>query len=164
MNDEWALRKADIGFAIFDTNDAARCASDVVLSLLTKPSLDVIIDAVLTSRAILQKMKTYTFYSFSITVHIVLAFMLIALIWKFDFSPFMVLIIVIQNNGTILTIPKDKAKETTHPDSWKLREIFATGIVQGTLYGCHDSYFLSNSSWHPFLLGKKGHSPSKLNI
>jgi hypothetical protein len=35
----------------------------------------------------------------SITIRIVLGFMLIALIWKFDFAPFMVLIIAILNDG-----------------------------------------------------------------
>ncbi|KAB2629486.1 plasma membrane ATPase 4-like [Pyrus ussuriensis x Pyrus communis] len=57
--------------------------------------------------------------------------MLIALIWKFDFAPFMVLIIAILNDGTIMTISKDRVKPSPQPDSWKLREIFATGIVLG---------------------------------
>lgn len=58
-------------------------------------------------------------------------FMFIALIWKFDFAPFMVLIIAILNDGTIMTISKDRVKPSPHPDSWKLKEIFATGIVLG---------------------------------
>jgi hypothetical protein len=110
--------------------------------------------------------------------------MLLALIWKFDFSPFMVLIIAILNDGvciqaptppashtlqcvkeykivhtplfrvwdwdksfgvhreflvpflggftgTIMTIAKDRVKPSPLPDSWKLKEIFATGIVLG---------------------------------
>jgi hypothetical protein len=111
-----------------------------------------------------------------------LGFMLLALIWKFDFSPFMVLIIAILNDGvciraptslshlamckrykifhiplfrvwdcdksfgvhreflvpffggftgTIMTIAKDRVKPSPLPDSWKLKEIFATGIVLG---------------------------------
>ncbi|KAK6127886.1 hypothetical protein DH2020_038394 [Rehmannia glutinosa] len=77
-------------------------------------------------------MKNYTIYAVSITIRIVLGFMLLALIWKFDFSPFMVLIIAILNDGTIMTISKDKVKPSPMPDSWKLREIFATGVVFGT--------------------------------
>ncbi|XP_037488598.1 plasma membrane ATPase-like [Triticum dicoccoides] len=57
--------------------------------------------------------------------------MLIALIWKFDFSPFMILVIAILNDGTIMTISKDRVKPSPHPDSWKLLEIFITGIVYG---------------------------------
>ncbi|KAL0922123.1 hypothetical protein M5K25_006085 [Dendrobium thyrsiflorum] len=145
VNDAPALKKADIGIAVADATDAARSASDIVL---TEPGLSVIISAVLTSRAIFQRMKNYTIYAVSITIRIVkfncitsdssayeplqLGFMLIALIWKFDFSPFMVLIIAILNDGTIMTISKDRVKPSPVPDSWKLKEIFATGIVLGS--------------------------------
>ncbi|XP_027344899.1 plasma membrane ATPase 4-like isoform X1 [Abrus precatorius] len=128
VNDAPALKKADIGIAVADATDAARGASDIVL---TEPGLSVIVSAVLTSRAIFQRMKNYTIYAVSITIRIVLGFMLLALIWKFDFSPFMVLIIAILNDGTIMTISKDRVKPSPMPDSWKLNEIFATGIVIG---------------------------------
>lgn len=128
VNDAPALKKADIGIAVADATDAARSASDIVL---TEPGLSVIISAVLTSRAIFQRMKNYTIYAVSITIRIVFGFMFIALIWKYDFSAFMVLIIAILNDGTIMTISKDRVKPSPLPDSWKLKEIFATGIVLG---------------------------------
>ncbi|XP_052181773.1 ATPase 10, plasma membrane-type isoform X2 [Diospyros lotus] len=129
VNDAPALKKADIGIAVADATDAARSASDIVL---TEPGLSVIISAVLTSRAIFQRMKNYTIYAVSITIRIVIGFMLLALIWEFDFPPFMVLIIAILNDGTIMTISTDRVKPSPRPDSWKLNEIFATGIVIGT--------------------------------
>ncbi|XP_050217201.1 plasma membrane ATPase 4 isoform X1 [Mercurialis annua] len=128
VNDAPALKKADIGIAVADATDAARGASDIVL---TEPGLSVIISAVLTSRAIFQRMKNYTIYAVSITIRIVFGFLFIALIWKFDFSPFMVLIIAILNDGTIMTISKDRVKPSPLPDSWKLKEIFSTGTVLG---------------------------------
>jgi H+-transporting ATPase len=57
VNDAPALKKADIGIAVADATDAARSASDIVR---TEPGLSVIISAVLTSRAIFQRMKNYT--------------------------------------------------------------------------------------------------------
>ncbi|KAG9443891.1 hypothetical protein H6P81_015231 [Aristolochia fimbriata] len=129
VNDAPALKKADIGIAVSDATDAARSASDIVL---TEPGLSVIVSAVLTSRAIFQRMKNYTIYAVSITIRIVLGFALLTLIWKYDFPPFMVLIIAILNDGTIMTISKDRVKPSPKPDSWKLNEIFATGIVIGT--------------------------------
>ncbi|RWW02531.1 hypothetical protein GW17_00034377 [Ensete ventricosum] len=151
VNDAPALKKADIGIAVADATDAARGASDIVL---TEPGLSVIVSAVLTSRAIFQRMKNYTIYAVSITIRIVLGFMLIALIWRFDFSPFMVLIIAVLNDGTIMTISKDRVKASPLPDSWKLREIFATGIVLGAylaimtvvfFYVAHDTHFFSEA-------------------
>ncbi|XP_055822431.1 plasma membrane ATPase 4 [Solanum dulcamara] len=150
VNDAPALKKADIGIAVADATDAARGASDIVL---TEPGLSVIISAVLTSRAIFQRMKNYTIYAVSITIRIVFGFMLIALIWKYDFSAFMVLIIAILNDGTIMTISKDRVKPSPMPDSWKLNEIFATGVVLGGyqalmtvlfFWAMHDTDFFSD--------------------
>ncbi|KAJ8447273.1 hypothetical protein Cgig2_013050 [Carnegiea gigantea] len=128
VNDAPALKKADIGIAVDDATDAARSASDIVL---TEPGLSVIISAVLTSRSIFQRMKNYTIYAVSITIRIVMGFMLLAVIWKFDFPPLMVLVIAILNDGTIMTISKDRVKPSPMPDHWNLNEIFATGIFIG---------------------------------
>ncbi|XP_057511724.1 plasma membrane ATPase 1-like [Actinidia eriantha] len=129
VNDAPALKIADIGIAVADATDAARSASDIVL---TEPGLSVIISAVLTSRAIFQRMKNYTIYAVSITIRIVLGFLLLSTVWNFNFPPLMVLVIAILNDGTIMTISKDRVKPSPVPDSWKLSEIFATGIVIGT--------------------------------
>ncbi|GJN30490.1 hypothetical protein PR202_gb18799 [Eleusine coracana subsp. coracana] len=129
VNDAPALKKADIGIAVSDATDAARGAADIVL---TEPGLSVIVSAVLTSRAIFQRMKNYTIYAVSITIRIVLGFVLLASIWEYDFPPFMVLIIAILNDGTIMTISKDRVKPSRKPDQWKLKEVFATGVVMGT--------------------------------
>ncbi|KAL2905142.1 Plasma membrane ATPase 2 [Bienertia sinuspersici] len=97
VNDAPALKKVDIGIAVVDATDAARSASDIVL---TEPGLSVIISAVLTRRAIFQKDE------------------------KLHDLRFL-------NDGTIMTISKDRVKQSPQPDSWKLNEIFSTGIVLG---------------------------------
>ncbi|KAH9329953.1 hypothetical protein KI387_002061, partial [Taxus chinensis] len=138
VNDAPALKKADIGIAVADATDAARSASDIVL---TEPGLSVIISAVLTGRAIFLRMKNYT-----------LGFMLIALIWRFDFSPLMVLVIAVLNDGTIMTISKDRVKPSQMPDSWKLKEIFATGTVLGTYLALITVIFfkiVQDTDWFP---------------
>ncbi|MED6186629.1 Plasma membrane ATPase 4 [Stylosanthes scabra] len=164
VNDAPALKRADIGIAVADATDAARSASDIVL---TEPGLSVIISAVLTSRAIFQRMKNYTIYAVSITIRIVFGFMFIALIWKFDFAPFMVLIIAILNDGTIMTISKDRVKPSPQPDSWKLREIFATGVVLGSYMALMTVVFFWLMKDTDFFSDKFGvrslrHSPSEM--
>ncbi|KAK9195123.1 hypothetical protein WN943_003242 [Citrus x changshan-huyou] len=139
INDAPALKKADIGIAVADAIDAARSAADIVL---TEPGLNVIITAVLNSRAIFQRMKNYTvrvgsdskekIYAVSDTIHIGFAFRLLALIWQFNFPPFMVLIIAILNDGAIIiTISKDRVRPSPHPERWNLTEIFVTGSILG---------------------------------
>lgn len=66
VNDAPALKIADIGIAVADSTDAARSASDIVL---TEPGLSVIISAVLTSRAIFQRMKNYTVRGLILSSH-----------------------------------------------------------------------------------------------
>ncbi|KAH9713948.1 ATPase 10 plasma membrane-type [Citrus sinensis] len=117
VNDAPALKKADIGIAVAGATEAARGAADIVL---TEPGLSVICSAVLTSRTVFQIMK-----------NCMLSFVLLALIWEYDFPPFMVLIIAVLNDGTIITISKDRVKSSLRPDGWKLNEIFAAGIVIG---------------------------------
>lgn len=153
VNDAPALKKADIGIAVADATDAARSASDIVL---TEPGLSVIIHAVITSRCIFQRMKNYTIYAVSITIRIVLGFLLITLIWQFDCSAFMVLIIAILNDGTIMTISKDRVKPSPLPDSWKLKEIFATGVVLGTYLATMTVIFFWAMYDHQFFSEKFG--------
>lgn len=160
VNDAPALKKADIGIAVADATDAARSASDIVL---TEPGLSVIIHAVITSRCIFQRMKNYTIYAVSITIRIVLGFLLITLIWKFDCSAFMVLIIAILNDGTIMTISKDRVKPSPLPDSWKLKEIFATGVVLGTYLATMTVIFFWAMYDHQFFSERFGVRPLRTN-
>jgi H+-transporting ATPase len=54
VNDAPALKKANIGIAVSGATDAARGASDIVLA---EEGLSVIVDAILGSRKIFQRMK-----------------------------------------------------------------------------------------------------------
>ncbi len=62
---------------------------------------------------------------------IVVAFALMAFIWKFNFPPFMVLIIAVLNDGTIMTLSLDRVLPSMTPDSWDLAEVFSYGIAYG---------------------------------
>jgi H+-transporting ATPase len=129
VNDAPALKASDVGIAVADATDAARAAADMVL--LT-PGLNVIIQAIIGSRKIFQRMKNYAVYACATTVRVVTTFALLAVVWQFSFPPFMVLIIAYLNDGTILTISKDNASPSPTPDAWRLKEIFVTGFCLGS--------------------------------
>ncbi|KAE8681812.1 hypothetical protein F3Y22_tig00111305pilonHSYRG00010 [Hibiscus syriacus] len=67
VNDAPAFKKVDIGIAMADDTDAVWSAPYIVL---TEPGLSIIISAVLTNRAIFQRMNNYTIYAVSITIRI----------------------------------------------------------------------------------------------
>ena len=71
VNDAPALKRADIGIAVFPATDAAKAAADIVL---TEPGLSVIIDAIFRSRKIFQRMRNYCIYRISCTLQLLFFF------------------------------------------------------------------------------------------
>ncbi|EGG23155.1 P-type ATPase [Cavenderia fasciculata] len=128
VNDAPALKKANIGIAVAGATDAARSVSDIVL---TSAGLSVIIDSIITSRKIFQRMRNYVIYSVSATVRICVTFGILTVAWNFLFPTIATVIIAILNDGTMLTIAKDRVIPRNEPDSWNLFEVFVMAIAYG---------------------------------
>ena len=127
-NDAPALSRANVGVAVEGATDAARGAADIVL---TEPGLSTIVHAIRQSRIIFHRMRNYAIYACSVTIRIVVCFAVLAFTYKFDFPPFMVLIIALLNDGTIMTLSVDRVLPSMTPDAWDLTEIFAYAIAYG---------------------------------
>jgi len=128
VNDAPALKKADIGIAVAGATDAARAASDIIL---TEAGLGVIVFAVIGSRKIFQRMKNYATYSVTTCVRIVTTFGLLTLIYAFEFPTLLIVILAILNDGTMITISKDRARPSPRPDEWKLSDLFIRAFIFG---------------------------------
>lgn len=76
-------------------------------------------------------MTSYAIYTCSVTIRIIVAFALLIFIFHYDFPPFMILIMAILNDGTIMTISKDRVEPSPQPNEWRLRQIFISAIVYG---------------------------------
>lgn len=127
-NDAPALSRANVGVAVEGATDAARGAADIVL---TEPGLSTIVDAIRGSRIIFQRMRNYSIYACAVTIRVVVCFAIMAFAWKFDFPPFMILIVALLNDGTIMTLSMDRVLPSDEPDSWDLAEIFCYAIGYG---------------------------------
>ncbi|EIM89254.1 plasma-membrane proton-e [Stereum hirsutum FP-91666 SS1] len=127
-NDAPALSRANVGIAVEGATDAARGAADIVL---TEPGLSTIVHAIRGSRVIFQRMRNYSIYACAVTIRIVVCFAILAFCYKFQFPPFMVLIIALLNDGTIMTLSVDRVLPSMTPDSWDLAEIFAYAVAYG---------------------------------
>ena len=127
-NDAPALSRANVGIAVEGATDAARGAADIVL---TEPGLSTIVHAIRGSRIIFQRMRNYSIYACAVTIRIVVCFAILAFAFKFDFPPFMVLIIALLNDGTIMTLSVDRVLPSMTPDAWDLAEIFSYAIAYG---------------------------------
>jgi H+-transporting ATPase len=93
-NDAPVLSRANVrvGVAVEGATDAARGAADIVL---TEPGLSTIVHAIRQSRIIFHRMRNYAIYACFVTIRIVVTFAVLAFTYKFDFSPFMVLVIAL---------------------------------------------------------------------
>ena len=140
-NDAPALSRANVRIAVEGATDAARGAADIVL---TEPGLSTIVHAIRESRIIFQRMRNYSIYACAVTIRIVVCFGILAFAYKFDFPPFMVMIIALLNDGTIMKLSADRVLPSNTPDSWDLAEIFAYAVAYG-LY-----LTLSTYVEHPF--------------
>jgi H+-transporting ATPase len=127
-NDAPALSRANVGIAVEGATDAARGAADIVL---TEPGLSTIVHAIRGSRIIFQRMRNYSIYACAVTIRIVVCFAILAFAYNFDFPPFMVLIIALLNDGTIMTLSVDRVLPSNTPDSWDLAEIFSYAVAYG---------------------------------
>lgn len=127
-NDAPALSRANVGIAVEGATDAARGAADIVL---TEPGLSTIVHAIRGSRVIFQRMRNYSIYACAVTIRIVVCFAILAFAYQFDFPPFMVLIIALLNDGTIMTLSVDRVLPSNTPDAWDLAEIFAFAVAYG---------------------------------
>ena len=67
VNDAPALKQADCGVAVSGATDAARSAAALIL---TAPGLSTIIDAIVESRRIFQRITNYVYYRIAMTIDI----------------------------------------------------------------------------------------------
>ncbi|KAJ7082195.1 HAD-like domain-containing protein, partial [Mycena belliarum] len=125
-NDAPALSRANVGIAVEGATDAARGAANIVL---TEPGLSTIVHAVRDSCVIFQRMRNYAIYACAVTIRIVVCFAILAFAYKFDFPPFMILIMALLNDGTIMTLSVDRVLPSNTPDSWDLAEIYSYAVA-----------------------------------
>jgi H+-transporting ATPase len=131
VNDAPALKKADCGIAVSSATDAARAAASIVL--LT-PGLSVIIDAMKESRKIFQRMNSYAIYRIAETLR-VLFFMTLAIL-VFNFYPLtavMIVMLVLLNDGAILSIAYDNVHYKDRPEAWNMRMVLGISTVLGLI-------------------------------
>jgi H+-transporting ATPase len=128
VNDAPALKKADVGIAVFGATDVAKSAAHIVL---TQPGLSVIIDAVKESRKIFQRMKNYAIYRISETIRILLFLVSSIIIFNFyPITPLMIVLLAILNDVPIMTIAYDNVRISNRPERWEMKRVLgiATGL------------------------------------
>jgi H+-transporting ATPase len=131
VNDAPALKQADVGIAVSGATDAARAASDLVL---TAPGLSVIARAVEEARRIFERMNAYAVYRISETVRILLFMTLSILVFNFyPVTAVMIILLAILNDFPIMMIAYDNAALPERPVRWDMHRVLIVSSMLGGL-------------------------------
>ncbi|KAJ1965650.1 hypothetical protein IWQ62_002612 [Dispira parvispora] len=117
VNDAPALKKANVGIAVHGCTDAARSAADIVL---LAPGLSTIVDGLLTSRAIFQRMRSYALYRITSTIHFLIFFFIVTLAYEWEMRAILLIFIAVLNDAATLVISVDNAQISRRPDKWRI--------------------------------------------
>ncbi|KAF8942719.1 hypothetical protein BGZ47_006209, partial [Haplosporangium gracile] len=130
VNDAPALKKANVGIAVHGCTDAARSAADIVL---LAPGLSTIVDGLLTSRAIFQRMRSYALYRITSTVHFLIFFFVVILAYDWTLPAKLLVLICILNDLASLVIAVDNAQISSKPDKWRVGQLIFLSCLLGIL-------------------------------
>ncbi|KAF9181825.1 hypothetical protein BGZ51_005159 [Haplosporangium sp. Z 767] len=128
VNDAPALKKANVGIAVHGCTNAARSAADIVL---LAPGLSTIVDGLLTSRAIFQRMRSYALYRITSTVHFLIFFFVVVMVYDWALPARLLILISILNDLATLVIAVDNAQLSPHPDKWRIGQLITMSLVLG---------------------------------
>lgn len=148
INDAGALKRSEVGMAAFEATDAAKSSSDIIFN---EPGMQIIYQAVVKARKIFGRAKTYCIYRISCSCQLLLFFfiILVGIDPKNDFKcrdndcssvpntaafPVIALIIIVLlNDFTIISISSDRVNPSKTPCKWDLVRVFITSAVLGAV-------------------------------
>mmetsp|Transcript_109708 Transcript_109708/g.318950 ORF Transcript_109708/g.318950 Transcript_109708/m.318950 type:complete len:924 (-) Transcript_109708:290-3061(-) len=130
VNDAPALKAANVGIAVKGSTAAAQQAADIIL---TDDGLMPIHTAVVESRKIYARLKSYVLYRIGATIQIVIV--LSTLIFAYDktIPALYVILLALLNDVTMLTVSYDNARVSPQPVRPTVFGIVATAAVVGSV-------------------------------
>merc|ERR1719331_1753028 len=114
VNDAPALAKAQIGIAVAGATDAAQAASDIVL---TKEGLSPIFTAIMESRRIFKRLKSYVIYRICVTVQVVAFLCIVSFVYNEAFEALYIILLALFHDLTIVTIAYDHQQPSAKPET-----------------------------------------------
>jgi H+-transporting ATPase len=131
VNDAPALKQANTGIAVSGATDAARSASDLVL---TAPGLSVIVKAVEEARKIFERMNSYSIYRITETIRIMIFVVLAMTIFNFyPITTIMIILLALLNDLPIMTIAFDNTWLDPNPIRWDMRRVLTLATTLGLI-------------------------------
>ena len=113
VNDAPALSAAQVGIAVEGATDAAKNAADLIL---TKPGLSPIYGAMIASRRIFARIKSYVIYRVAASTVLVLVLSMLIFITGCAVDSLLVIILALLNDVSMIPVAYDNAAATKAPE------------------------------------------------
>ena len=128
VNDAPALSAAQCGVAVHDATDAAKNAAAIIL---TSEGLSAIYSAVVESRRIFRKLKSYVTYRFAASIQIVAVLTVLIFASKCAINSLYIIILALFNDLTMLPIAYDFQQASKMPEEPNVIRILTTAGILG---------------------------------
>merc|ERR1719181_1603498 len=142
VNDAPALQQAHIGIAVEGSTDAARNAADIIL---TKEGLSPIATAVLESRKIFQRVRSYVLYRISATIQIVLVLSLLIFVYDQQIEALYIILLALFNDLTMITISYDNVVPSSSPELPTINKLLRIAVMFGLVMTAESMLYLQIS-------------------
>lgn len=145
-SDETALKKADIGIAVFNSSDACKAVADLIL---TQPDCSILITSILSSRKVIQRILNYVTYRLSCTFSLLL-FLFISMISitpssytctscsdlpnAFSLPVISLILLILLNDGATIALAYDNISAPSRPERWRMRKIYERSLILGSAH------------------------------
>jgi H+-transporting ATPase len=131
VNDAPALKQADCGVAVSGATDAARSAAALIL---TAPGLSTIVNAIVESRQIFERITSYVYYRIAMTIDIMFVVVLASVIFGFQpLTAIMIVALALLDDIPIMTIACDNVRTAPHPVRWDMHRIISFSSIMGLM-------------------------------
>lgn len=131
VNDAPALSAAQVGIAVEGSTDAAKNAADLIL---TEPGLSPIYGAVIESRRIFARIKSYVVYRIAASIILVLTLSTIIFASGCAVDSLLVIILALLNDISMIPVAYDNADATAKPQLPNANKLVAMSLFYGVIH------------------------------
>lgn len=127
VNDAPALRQAEAGVAVANATDVAKAAAAIVL---TQPGLGGVVEAIVASRRVFQRIITYTLNMLTKKIE-VMALLVIGflLTGHKPLTPMLMVLVLFLNDFLTMAISTDRMDVSPSPNHWNTHGILRAGMA-----------------------------------
>ena len=132
VNDSPSLKQAEVGIAVSNATDVSKASASIVL---TRPGIEAINLAIVTSRQIYQRMLTWVINKLTKVIQFIGLLTLGFLIFHdVLLTALGMVLLVVANDFSTMALARDRVKNTANPNSWNIKKMSIASLIVGSFF------------------------------